>query len=199
MGDTAAEAEQFTPDGPVVLVLGAPGSGKDTQCDRLVQKLGGCHLSTVDLVREAVESKTTQGTKISNMIRAGQIPTAQVYLDLLKDAMRQRKGPYLIQGFPKAIDHLRDFEAQCGSCSGAIFLRAGEETLTQRLLERGKTSIGPTIRRRRSRVDSAPFSSSASQWLSSSRCADSSATSTPHRAPTKSLRTLAQPMGASSK
>ena len=83
MGDAAAEAEQFTPDGPVVLVLGAPGSGKDTQCDRLVQKLGGCHLSTVDLVREAVESKTTQGTKISNMIRAGQIPTAQVYLDLL--------------------------------------------------------------------------------------------------------------------
>jgi len=77
---------------------------------------------------------------ISNMIRSGQIVPAQVTLDLLKAAMGEQSGPYLIQGWPKTLDNLDAFELQCGACAGAICLQGDEATLTARLLDRGQTS-----------------------------------------------------------
>ena len=107
-------AEAMTPSAPVVLVLGGPGSGKDTICEMLVEKYGCVHLSAVDVLRQAVTSATPRGTMISDMIRSGQIVPAQVTLDLLKDEMRSRDGPYVVQGFPKTHENLEDLEAQCG-------------------------------------------------------------------------------------
>lgn len=71
----------MTPSGPVLLVIGGPGSGKDTVCDGLVGKYAasGCaHLSAVELLRKAVTAGSPSGLMISNMIRSGQIVPAQV-------------------------------------------------------------------------------------------------------------------------
>jgi len=130
----------ITPDGAVILVLGGPGCGKDTQCNKLAETYGCAHLSVVELLRDAVTSATPKGTMISTMIRSGQIVPAQVTLDLLKDAMVSRRGPYLVQGFPKTLDNLGELEWQCGSCAAVVVLDASEEVLAARLVERGKTS-----------------------------------------------------------
>ena len=102
------------PKGPVILLIGGPGSGKDTQCERLVAKYQCAHLSAVDVMRQAVTSKTQRGEKISNMITSGQIVPAQDMLDLLKEEMQSRNGPYVVQGFPKNAENLLDLERQCG-------------------------------------------------------------------------------------
>ena len=135
-----AEPEKITPNGLVLLVLGGPGSGKDTQCERLAAKYGCVHLSSTELMRTAVTSNSQQGAMISNMIRAGQIVPAQVTLDLLKAEMQQGTGPYLVQGYPKTLDNLKALEAQCGACGAALNLQLSEAVLTERLVERGKTS-----------------------------------------------------------
>jgi len=69
-----------------------------------------------------------------------QIVPAQVTLDLLKAAMGEQSGPYLIQGWPKTLDNLDAFELQCGACAGAICLDGDEAILTARLLDRSQTS-----------------------------------------------------------
>ena len=137
---SAPAEEVIVPNGAIILVLGGPGCGKDTQCDKLAAQYSGKHLSAVDLLRAAVTSETPTGIKISNMIRNGQIVPAQDTLTLLKEAMKEHKGPYFVQGYPKTIDNLVDMEQQCGACSGVLLLECSDDELTRRLLERGKTS-----------------------------------------------------------
>lgn len=170
----SAPPPTIQPDGPVIYVLGAPGSGKTTVCSMLRERFGCVLLSAPDLMREAVQSKSTQGTMINNMLRrgsnshsassavrsprpllsdaprdfaahrcrikSGQIVPAQVTLDLLIGAMSVRKGPYVLDGFPKSIDNLEMLQAQAGPCVAALVLEADEDALTQRILERGQTS-----------------------------------------------------------
>ena len=142
----ALPASAIEPDGPVVLILGPPGSGKDTVCERLAGQSGCVHLSATELMRAAITSSSQHGIMISNMIRAGQIVPAQVTLDLLKSAIEESRsgGPYVIQGFPKTLDSLEAFDSQLqgahAGCAAAVHLELGEDALTARLLERGKTS-----------------------------------------------------------
>ena len=126
--------------GPVIFVLGGPGSGKGTQCAKLVEKYGAAHFSAGDLLREERASGSAQGEMIENCIKEGAIVPAQVTIDLLKAAMASRKGPYLIDGFPRSIDNLEGFLAECGSCALVLFYDVTEEVMMGRLMERGKTS-----------------------------------------------------------
>merc|ERR1712061_108618 len=58
---------------PVIWVLGGPGSGKGTQCDRIVQRYGFTHLSSGDLLRDEVASKSPRGNELNSMMRAGKL------------------------------------------------------------------------------------------------------------------------------
>lgn len=49
---------------PVIWVLGGPGSGKGTQCEKIIQKYGFTHLSSGDLLRDEVESKSERGKSL---------------------------------------------------------------------------------------------------------------------------------------
>jgi adenylate kinase family enzyme len=57
----------------IVFVLGGPGSGKGTQCDRLVQNLGYAHLSTGDLLRDEVKKGTELGQSLEALMREGKM------------------------------------------------------------------------------------------------------------------------------
>ena len=138
---STAEAEApFKPAYPVFFVLGAPGSGKTVVCTALADRFGCTVLSVSDLMRSAIQDGGTQGTAIKNMISSGQVVPTKHTLDLVVDAMRTRKGPYLIDGFPKSVDTLETFVQRIGPCAAALVLEASEEMLMERLLERGRTS-----------------------------------------------------------
>jgi len=63
----------------VVFVLGGPGSGKGTQCERLTKEFSDiAHFSAGDLLREHVKSGTPDGNMVAEMIRNGQIVPAEV-------------------------------------------------------------------------------------------------------------------------
>ena len=133
--------EKLKPDGAVIFVLGGPGTGKGTQCAKIVEKYGAAHFSAGDLLRAEVASGSPQGDMIATMIKAGEIVPAQVTIDLLKAAIKSRKGPYLIDGFPRSLDNLEAFDKQVvGSCALTLFYDLSTEVMEQRLIERGKTS-----------------------------------------------------------
>ena len=52
---------------------GGPGSGKGTQCEKIVEKYGFCHLSTGDLLREEVKQKSQRADKLNAMMKKGEL------------------------------------------------------------------------------------------------------------------------------
>lgn len=71
----------------VFFVLGNAGSGKGTQCAKLVEHFGLDHVSAGDLLRAEVASGSSRGVKIGELIKEGLIVPGSVTVELLKDAI----------------------------------------------------------------------------------------------------------------
>lgn len=54
-------------------IKGGPGSGKGTQCDKMVEKYGFTHLSSGDLLRDEVASVSERGKKLSDIMERGEL------------------------------------------------------------------------------------------------------------------------------
>ncbi|EFC39103.1 pyruvate phosphate dikinase [Naegleria gruberi] len=127
----------------VICVNGGPGSGKGTQCAKLVEKYGFIHYSTGDLLRAEAAKDTEQGRMISSYIKEGKIVPGAVTLGLLRNAILnhpKKDATFLIDGFPREMQQAVDFEAHVCKFKFVLFFDCPEEILEQRLLERGKTS-----------------------------------------------------------
>merc|ERR1712212_1101741 len=128
---------------PIVWVLGGPGSGKSTQCDKIVAKYGFTHLSSGDLLREEVNSGSDRGKQLTSIMESGQLVPLAVVLDLLAEAMLSKlsgsKG-YLIDGYHREVAQGEQFEAEIAPCAHILYFEVSDDTMTQRLLKRGETS-----------------------------------------------------------
>uniref|UniRef100_A0A8C7E7P9 Adenylate kinase isoenzyme 1 n=1 Tax=Naja naja TaxID=35670 RepID=A0A8C7E7P9_NAJNA len=127
----------------IIFVVGGPGSGKGTQCEKIVQKYGYTHLSTGDLLREEVSSGSDRGKKLSAIMEKGELVPLDTVLDMLKDAMLakadQSKG-YLIDGYPREVKQGVEFEKKIAAPTLLLYVDAGKDTMVKRLLKRGETS-----------------------------------------------------------
>ena len=133
----------------VIFVLGGPGAGKGTQCDLLVEHYGFIHLSAGDLLRaEQSRQGSTYGDLIKEYIKEGTIVPMEVTVKLLEDAVRREldkrdkghQSRFLIDGFPRKMDQAVAFEQAVCPSMFTLFYDCPEETMQERLLERGKTS-----------------------------------------------------------
>jgi len=125
-------------------VLGGPGSGKGTNCARIVENFGFVHLSAGDLLRAERESGSALAEMINNFIREGKIVPAEVTVRLLKQAMANSGGKkFLVDGFPRDMMNLECWQKEMQYTANVkflLFLDCPQEIMTARLLERGKTS-----------------------------------------------------------
>lgn len=129
----------------VVFVLGGPGSGKGTQCARLVSKYGFVHLSAGDLLRaEQAREGSEFGELIAKYIKEGLIVPQEVTLKLLENAIKaeyaQGKTLFLVDGFPRKMDQALSFEEQIATSAVTIFFECPESVMLERILQRGKSS-----------------------------------------------------------
>jgi UMP-CMP kinase family protein len=125
----------------IIFVLGGPGSGKGTQCAKLVEKFGFQHVSAGDLLRAEVKSGSEIGKMCETMMKEGKIVPMEVTIGLLRKSMETCTGDYLlIDGFPRKLDQGQAFEKDVKPCSAVLFFDCPEEVMQERLLERGKTS-----------------------------------------------------------
>jgi len=128
----------------IVFVLGGPGSGKGTQCTRVVKEFGFVHLSAGDLLREEMNSGSKHGEMISTMIKNGQIVPSSVTVGLLERAMTSTgKSKFLIDGFPRNEENNGTWEREMGpkvNFAFVLFFDCPEEVMQSRLLKRGESS-----------------------------------------------------------
>lgn len=136
----------FTPDQiSVVFVLGGPGSGKGTQCAKLVERHQFVHLSAGDLLRaEQAREGSKYGALIKSYITEGQIVPQEITVQLLKQAIeanyKEGKTKFLVDGFPRKMDQAITFEKVIVPSKFTLFFECPEKVMLGRLLERGKTS-----------------------------------------------------------
>ncbi len=95
-----------------IVLLGAPGSGKGTQAQRLVARFGVPQISTGDLLRSAVARGTPLGLRAKAAMDAGALVVDEIVIGIIRERLRQpdaAKG-YVLDGFPRNL-------AQAGALS----------------------------------------------------------------------------------
>ncbi|CDQ66597.1 unnamed protein product [Oncorhynchus mykiss] len=130
-------------DAKIIFVVGGPGSGKGTQCEKVVAKYGYTHLSSGDLLRAEVASGSERGKTLQAIMQKGELVPLDTVLDMIKDAMIAKadvsKG-FLIDGYPREVKQGEEFEKKIGAPCLLLYIDAKGETMVKRLMKRGETS-----------------------------------------------------------
>lgn len=131
----------------VVFVLGAPGAGKGTQCQKIVDKFGYVHLSAGDLLRAERNTPGSQyGELIENHIRNGTIVPVEITCSLIEKAMHESSSNnFLIDGFPRNKNNLDGWNKEMGEKAKVLFVLffdCTESVCIDRCLRRGEEGSG---------------------------------------------------------
>ena len=129
-----------------IVIFGAPGSGKGTQSERIVEKYGINHISTGDVLRAEIKNGTELGKTAKGYIDQGQLIPDELMIDILAsvfDSFKDSKG-VIFDGFPRTIaqaEALKKMVAERGQdVSVMLDLEVPEDELMVRLIKRGKDS-----------------------------------------------------------
>jgi adenylate kinase len=133
---------------PRVVIAGCPGAGKGTQGARLACRLGVQHLSTGDLLRDAIAIQSSLGRAVERLVRAGRLVPTGLILAIVESSLDTRG--YVLDGFPRTV-------AQAEALSGrgmlapnvTIEIVVPVDTALARLAARGRTDDDPGIARNR--------------------------------------------------
>jgi len=128
---------------PVVWVLGGPGSGKGTQCAKIVEKYGYVHISSGDLLRAEVAKQSDIGKQLNEIMKKGELVPLETVLQLLKNAINEKvdtaKG-YLIDGYPRTVSQGEKFISMVCPVRAILFFDLSDDLMMERLMKRGETS-----------------------------------------------------------
>jgi adenylate kinase len=93
----------------IVILIGAPGSGKGTQSQRLVGRYGFTYLATGDIFRAEIAKKTPLGQKAEGYLKAGKLVPDPVVIEIVAGKV-VAGGKYLFDGFPRTVDQARGLD-----------------------------------------------------------------------------------------
>ncbi|KAF2745986.1 P-loop containing nucleoside triphosphate hydrolase protein [Sporormia fimetaria CBS 119925] len=128
-----------------IFISGGFGVGKGTQCSLLAKEMGLHHISVGDLLRgEAARTKSSFRDFIPESIQKSILLPPQLTTQLLQDAIAQGqlqgKHIFLLDGFPRYVAQLIDFEDKISKLYATISLNCIESALVQRLRHRSMDS-----------------------------------------------------------
>jgi adenylate kinase len=125
-----------------IILLGAPGSGKGTAAERLKKDGALLHVSTGDMLREAVKGGTPLGLEADGYMKRGELVPDALIMRLV-ESLLDRGAPnarYMFDGFPRTTAQAEQLEAtflrRGGRVTHVFFLDAPREVLMQRLTGR---------------------------------------------------------------
>ena len=129
-----------------IVIFGAPGSGKGTQSEKIVEKYGLDHISTGDVLRAEIKADSELGRAAKQLIDNGQLIPDDLMVSILEaklNALTDSKG-VIFDGFPRTIAQAEALKKMLNKhgedVTAMIELDVPEDELMTRLLKRGQES-----------------------------------------------------------
>jgi len=119
--------------------MGPPGSGKGTQAKVLAEREGLAHLSTGDILRDAIASGSELGLKAKEAVEGGQLVSDDVLYGIVEKKLEEigSERGFILDGFPRNVRQAEFLETILGKLGigidAAVLLNVPEESLIKRL------------------------------------------------------------------
>jgi adenylate kinase len=149
-----------------LIFLGPPGAGKGTQAQILAEHLHIPHISTGDILRQAMKEQTPLGIKAQSYVDSGELVPDQLVQDLVEERLEQAdaKSGWILDGFPRKVTQaafLEELLQKTGQGGERVVnLDAPDDVVVTRLLSRGRKDDTEEVIRRRLEIyrnDTAPL------------------------------------------
>ena len=126
-----------------LIVLGRQGAGKGTQCARLAERYGVPHISTGDMLRQAVEEATPLGLEAKALMDAGDLVPDAVMQGIVAERLDRPDAVehgFLLDGFPRTVGQAEALEAMTDDefIHMAVNIEVPEHIVLERMLGRGR-------------------------------------------------------------
>lgn len=122
-----------------IILFGPPGVGKGTQAKLLVEEFRCAHISTGDLLREAVKNKTALGLKAKSFMDAGNLVPDEIVIGLIEEVLKSEaaRENFILDGFPRTLPQAHALDALFDKLKiqldSVISLEVNNEEIIQRL------------------------------------------------------------------
>ena len=130
-----------------IVIFGAPGSGKGTQSERLIENYGLYHISTGEVLRQQISEGTELGKTADSYISKGQLIPDDLMVSILAnilDSTEEAKKGVIFDGFPRTIEQAKALKAMLAErgakVDAVVGLHVDEDELGKRLIKRGEES-----------------------------------------------------------
>ena len=130
-----------------IIIFGAPGSGKGTQSEKIIEKYKLTHISTGDILRREISSGTELGKMAKDYINRGALVPDDLIIEMLEKELIQIGGNskgVIFDGFPRTVEQAASLKKMLDKRGERIALMLNleveREELISRLLKRGETS-----------------------------------------------------------
>lgn len=123
-----------------LILLAPPAAGKGTQSELLCEKYGFVHISTGDLIREAVSKKDEMSAYLTEQMQAGKLVSDDIILKLLQNKLSEVSTGYILDGFPRNVSQAEAYQSMLDEnnqeLSAVIYLSVDYDLALKRIVGR---------------------------------------------------------------
>ena len=118
-----------------VILLGAPGAGKGTQAQFIMEEFGIPQISTGDMLRAAIKNGTELGKKVKEVMDSGSLVSDEIIIALVKERIAESdcKSGFLFDGFPRTIPQAEALRDAGVEIDHVVEIAVEDEDIVQRM------------------------------------------------------------------